>query len=125
MRHKKKTVVLDRNSAARKALMRTLAISLIMRGRVQTTPTKARAVKSMVEKLITKGKEKNPSVIRQLEGVLANKQAAMHIVNILGPKYEKRPGGYISSTKVAARKGDGAAQMMLELISDATTKSKS
>lgn len=118
MRHKKNTAVLDRKTGPRKALIRTLSISLIEQQRIQTTPTKARVVKSMVEKLITKGKEKNVHTIRYIESILANKKAALTVVNTLAPRFKERAGGYTTMVKVAKRKGDGAEQVILEFISD-------
>lgn len=118
MRHQKNTTILGRKSGPRKALLRSLSISLIENGRVQTTPAKARAVRRMVEKLITKAQTKDVHTIRMLERKLNNKKAALRLVNELGPQFAQRPGGYTRMTKVQSRKGDGAKQVILEFITE-------
>lgn len=116
MRHKSNKLTIDRKAGPRKALLRTLAISLIENGKVTTTPTKAKAVQRFVEPLITKGKEKTPHTIRHIESKLSNKKAALYVVNELGPKFSKREGGYTSTMKVGERKGDGAEQVILKFV---------
>ncbi len=116
MRHKKNTLILGRKAAPRRALLRTLAISLIEQEKIQTTPAKARAVRRLVEPLITKAKKKDVHSIRQIEKKLANKTATMKVVNTLGPRFEKRPGGYTSIVHVAPRQGDGAKQVILKFV---------
>lgn len=118
MRHKKATATLDRKAGPRNALVRTLTISLIEHNSIQTTPTKAKAVQQMLEPLITKGKEKTVSSIRHIESVLGNKKAALVVVNRIAPRYKNRAGGYTSTVKVANRKGDGAQQVQLTLVSE-------
>jgi large subunit ribosomal protein L17 len=116
MRHKKKTVTLDRKAGPRKAMLRTLCISVIQHGRIQTTPAKAKVVRSMVEKMVTMSKEKSVHTMRQLESKLGNKAAVMTLVNTLGPRYKERAGGYTRMTKVASRSGDNAEQVVLEFV---------
>lgn len=116
MRHKKNTVILGRKSGPRKALMKTLAISVLENGAVQTTPAKAKAVRRLVERVIARGAEKNQNSIRYIESRLGNKATAMHVVNEVAPKYKNRAGGYTRMTKMPTRKGDGAQQVKLELV---------
>jgi len=118
MRHKKKTIIIDRKRGSRIALIRILCIHLIEKGHITTTPIKAKAVRLQIEHLITKGKVKNLQTIRLLESVLANKKAALRIVNTISPRFQKRAGGYTRLTKVAPRKGDGADQVILEFVSE-------
>ncbi len=118
MRHKKKKNTLGRTSGKRRALLRTLAISLIEHGQITTTPAKAKAVQQFVEPLITRGKTPGMNSIRLIESKLASKQAAMEVVNKLSPRFKERPGGYTSLQKVADRKGDGAKQVQLSFVSD-------
>lgn len=116
MRHKKNTVILGRESGPRKALLKTLAISVLEHGAVQTTPAKAKAVRQIVERVIARGGEKTPNAIRYIESRLGNKATAMHVVNEIAPKYKNRPGGYTRMSKLPNRKGDGAQQVKLELV---------
>lgn len=115
MRHKKKTFTIDRKAGQRNALIRNMAIQLLTHGHVTTTPIKARAVRSLVEPMITKGKKKSVHSIRQIEKNL-NKEAARLIVDTVAPTFAERNGGYTRITKLMPRKGDGAAQVVLELI---------
>lgn len=115
MRHKKKTVTIDRKAGPRKALIRIMAIQLLNHGHVTTTPIKAKAVRSLVEPMITKGKVKSAHTLRLIEQNL-NKEAARLVVNTISPKYVERNGGYTRVTKIAHRKGDGAEQVILELV---------
>lgn len=116
MRHKKNTVSLGRKSGPRKALMRSLAISILEAGAVTTTPAKAKAVRRLVERVIARGAEKTPNSIRYIEKKLGNKQAAMHVVNEIAPKYKDRNGGYTRIMNLGTRKGDGSKQVRLELV---------
>ncbi len=118
MRHKKKKITLGRENGPRKALLRSLAISLITEEKVTTTKVKAKAVQQFVEPLITKAKTKDLNSIRLIEKALANKSATMHMVNTLGPRFKTRPGGYTSIVKVDRRKGDGAELVILQLLSE-------
>lgn len=116
MRHKKSTQSLGRKTGPRRALLRTLVISLIENGEIRTTPVKARVVRRMAEKLITKGKVKTPQSIRLIEKRLGNKMAALRVVNDIAPRFKSRDGGYTRMMKVADRKGDGAQQVILKWV---------
>ena len=116
MRHKKNTVSLGRKSGPRKALMKTLAISILENGAVVTTPAKAKAVRRLVERVIARGSEKNVNSIRYIEQKLGNKKAAMLVVNEIAPKYKDRNGGYTRMMQLERRKGDGSKQVRLELV---------
>lgn len=117
MRHQKRTFTLDRKAAPRKALFKTLAISLITHERIVTTSVKAKAVRQFVEPLVTKGKTKSVHTMRLLEQRLGNKAAARKLVEVLGPRFADRKGGYTRMTKVEARQGDAAEQVVLEFVS--------
>lgn len=117
MRHKKQKVTIDRKAGPRKALIRIMSIQLLQHGHLTTTPVKAGAVRRLVERMITRGKTKSVHTIRLIESRL-NKDAALLIVNTVAPRFADRNGGYTRLTKIAPRKGDGAAQVVLELISE-------
>jgi len=117
MRHLKKKATLDRAAGPRKGMLRTLCISLVEHGRIVTTPARARAIKRMIEPLVTRGKEKTVHNMRIIEQRLANKVATRKIVDEISPVFKTRPGGYTRMIKVAPRKGDAAEQVILEFVS--------
>lgn len=96
--------------------MRNLAISLITHEKITTTAAKARATKSMVERLITTAKPNNLHARRQLQMALNNATAADKLLKTIAPRFVDRKGGYIRSVRVGFRSGDGAEQVQLEII---------
>ncbi len=108
MRHRKKGKILDRKKAARTALLRSLATSLIIYEKIKTTKAKAKAVKPMVEKIITTAKKNDLTTHRQLLAVLYHKKAVNKALEVLGPRYKERAGGYTRIINLGPRAGDGA-----------------
>src|SRR3972149_3838584 len=99
MRHRKKKVTLDRPKAARQAMLSNLAASVLLHEKVQTTEAKAKAVRPIVERLITKGKNNVLHTRRQLIKALPTINAGKKILEVLGPKYKNRAGGYTRIVK--------------------------
>lgn len=116
MRHRNKGTVLDRNKSQREALLRNLAASVILYEKVRTTQAKAKAVRSLVEKAITIGKTPSLKSRRQLMKFFYTELPIDKIFEVLGPRYEKRPGGYTRIIKVGSRKNDGADMVSIELV---------
>lgn len=116
MRHRSTKSILDRKQAPRQAMLENLAASLVLYEKVQTTAGKARALRPLVEKLITKGKVKSLITKRALAAVLPEKTAVKKVLEVLGPRYATRPGGYTRTIKLGARKGDGAMMVQIELV---------
>jgi large subunit ribosomal protein L17 len=116
MRHRKKKVILDRKRGARDALLRGLATSVILYESVNTTFAKAKAVRPVVEKLITTGRKKTLDSRRKLMKVLTVETAVNKILEELGPRYASRPGGYTRIIKLGRRKGDGAEIAQIQLV---------
>ncbi len=116
MRHQSKKVTLDRKTAGRRSLLANLAESLILYEKVQTTKAKAKAVQSVVEKLITKAKKNTLAARRDIIKVLYTENAVKKLMEQLGPKYAERKGGYTRVTVIKNRVGDGAEVAMIELI---------
>ncbi len=116
MRHQKKKVTLDRKTASRKALLTGLAESLILYEKIVTTKAKAKATRSLVERLITKAKPATLAARRQVIPVLHTENAVKKLMTELGPRYATRPGGYTRITALKNRKGDGAEEVVLELV---------
>ncbi len=107
---------MDRKKQPRQALLRNLAVSLILYEKVKTTEAKAKAVKPLVEKLITKGKENTLANRRYLMKYLYVENAVKKVLEVLGPKYKERQGGYTRIVKLGRRQGDGAPVVQLELV---------
>ena len=116
MRHQKNKITLDRKTGPRKALMRSLAESLILYEKIFTTKAKAKATRSMVEKLITKAKKNTLAARRQLTAVLYTKNAVKKLVEVIGPRFKDRAGGYTRVTVVRNRVGDGAEEAVVEFV---------
>jgi large subunit ribosomal protein L17 len=116
MRHQKKKVTLDRNTAARRSLLANLAESLILHEKIKTTKAKAKAVRSLVERLVTKAKKNDLAARRQLKRVLYTDNAVDKTMEVLGPRYLERKGGYTRITLLGVRKGDAGEEAMVEFV---------
>ena len=116
MRHRKVTKILDRKKAPRKAMLENLAVSLILYEKIKTTEAKAKALKPLIERLITKSKVKSVHTKQQLNRVLPDKKAVQKALDVLGPRYKERKGGYCRIIKIGPRKGDGALLVQIELV---------
>ena len=116
MRHQNTKKKLDRNNKQRKALLGNLANSLILHEKIVTTEAKAKVLKPRVEKLITRSKINTLHNRRLLSSRLPNTGAAKKLLEVLGPKYKDRKGGYVRIVKMGMRKGDGAKMAAVELV---------
>ena len=116
MRHFKKGRKLSRERNQRRALYKSLASSFIMHGRIKTTLAKAKAVAPIIEKLISKAREKDLANYRQLLKFLPQK-AVKYLVFEVAPKFASQKGGYTRIIKAGLRKSDAARLAILELVS--------
>jgi large subunit ribosomal protein L17 len=116
MRHRNKTKILDRKKGPRKALFRALATDLILYEKIKTTEAKAKAIKPIVEKLITKGKAGDLHARRELLKFLYGENAVNKVIEDLGPRYKTRKGGYTRIIKLGARQGDAAKMVQIEFV---------
>lgn len=116
MRHRKKGKVLDRKVGPRTALLRGLAVSLILYEKMKTTKAKAKTVKPIVERLITRGKENTLAARRYLLKYLYKEAAVKKILEVISPRYKDRKGGYTRIINVGRRQGDGAEIVQIELV---------
>ena len=116
MMHKKKGKTLGRKLGHRKMLMRNLATSFVLYEKIKTTETKAKELKPIVEKLISKSAKNNLAVRRQLLSFFTDEMAVKKLLDVIGPRYEKRPGGYTRIRKIGNRQGDNAPVVQLELV---------
>lgn len=113
MRHLKNKKIGKGKDHARK-LLRTLAASAIVYERIETTETRAKLARQLVEKMITKGKKEDLHNKRQIFSALpAN--AARKVIEVLGPRYKSRPGGYTRIVRLGTFK-DGMPRVQLQLV---------
>src|SRR5437764_10232082 len=122
MRHKVGGFKLKRPVDARNALLRNLATSVIDHERVITTVPKAKAVRPLVEKMITLAKADTLHTRRQAAAVLRTPASVKKLFETLGARFGQRNGGYTRIVKLGPRKGDGAEQAMLELVGSELVK---
>jgi len=116
MRHRNKNKTLDRKKGPRELMLRNLASSILLYEKVKTTKAKAQAVRPLVEKLITSSKAGDLTARRGLIRVLLQKNAVKKAIEVLGVRYQTRPGGYTRTTKLGVRAGDGAEMVQIELV---------
>ncbi|MFA5644005.1 MAG: 50S ribosomal protein L17 [Patescibacteria group bacterium] len=116
MRHKNKIKKLDRKKEPRELMLRNLASSIIIYEKVKTSEAKAKAVKPLVEKVITMSKKGDLTARRNLIRILLQPQAIKKSMEVLGDRYKDRSGGYCRIIKIGARQGDGAQIVQIELV---------
>jgi large subunit ribosomal protein L17 len=122
MRHKKSGYKLKRNISARRALFKGLVTSVIEEERIITTVAKAKAVRPLVEKMITLAKRDTLHTRRQAAAFLETPGAVKKLFDKLGTRFGQRTGGYTRVVRLGFRKGDGAEQAMLELVGSELVK---
>lgn len=122
MRHQKAGFKLKRDVGARRSLLRNLVTSVIQEERIITTPPKAKAAKPLVEKMITLAKRDTLHSRRMAASFLNHPQAVQKLFDKLGTRFGQRNGGYTRIVKLGWRKGDGAEQVMLELVGSELVK---
>jgi len=116
MRHRKKGKILDRKKESRKALLRSLTTSLILFEKIKTTEAKAKALKPIIEKLITKGKKGDLMTRRELSKYLYVNNAVKKVLEDLSPRYKDKKGGYTRIIKLGTRSGDAAKIVQIEFV---------
>ena len=116
MRHRNKTTKLGRKKQPREMMLRNLASSILIYEKVKTTEAKAKAVRKLVEKLITTAKAGDLNARRKLIETLPQKMAIKKSMEVLGERYKNRKGGYTRIIKIGPREGDGAKIVQIELV---------
>lgn len=117
MRHNMAGRKLGRTSEHRRALFRNQLCSLIQHERIITTLPKAKELKPIIERMITKTRMANGVHARRLVGRwIADRDLIKRLFTEIGPRFASRPGGYTRIVKLGPRKGDGAELAILELV---------
>ena len=122
MRHKVSGYKLKRNVSSRKALFRGLVTSVLEHERIITTVPKAKAVRPLVEKMITLAKDDTLHARRQAAAFIESPETVKKLFDKLGTRFGQRNGGYTRIVRLGPRKGDGAEQAMLELVGSELVK---
>jgi len=116
MRHRNAGFKLGRNTSHRRALLRNLVTSIIVEDRVETTITKCKAARPLVEKMITLGKKGDVHSRRQALAFLMTDTAVTRLFDVVAPRYSDRQGGYLRIVRTGFQKGDGAEKAFIELL---------
>ncbi|MFG2002693.1 50S ribosomal protein L17 [Spirillospora sp. NPDC048911] len=111
------------SAAHQKLILANLATALFEHGRITTTEAKARRVRPLAEKLITKAKKGDLHNRRLVAKTIRDKSVLHELFTEIAPKFENRPGGYTRITKLGPRKGDNAPMAVIELVQEELTAS--
>ncbi len=115
MRHGNVNRKFGRKTDERRALLRSLARSLVLEGRIQTTEARAKEIRPLVEKLVTRGKVASVANRRLLISALGDEITAAKIIKT-AEAYIERPGGYLRIVKMGPRKGDASPMALIEFV---------
>jgi large subunit ribosomal protein L17 len=118
MRHNIAGRKLGRSYAQRQALFRTLVTQLLDHGKIRITEAKAKAIRGQAEHMITLAKKGDLHSRRLAASKLNDPKVVQKLFEEIGPKYEKRAGGYTRILKLGTRQGDGAPIVLLELVEE-------
>ncbi|BAM06614.1 50S ribosomal protein L17 [Leptospirillum ferrooxidans] len=130
MRHRLQGRQFGRDSNHRQAMFRSLITAFFEHERIETTHMKAKELRPMIEKMISKARVKSVTTLRSLLKVIRDKDVAFHLLDEVAPRFISRPGGYTRIVKTRRRIGDGAEMAIIELVelgqslSDKRSKSK-
>ncbi|STY30865.1 50S ribosomal protein L17 [Legionella wadsworthii] len=116
MRHRNTGRSFSRTSSHRKAMFANMCCSLIEHELIKTTLPKAKDLRRYIEPLITVSKVDSVATRRHVFDILRSKSAVGKLFKDLGPRFEKRPGGYIRIIKCGFREGDNAPMAIVELV---------
>jgi large subunit ribosomal protein L17 len=117
MRHQRNRYQLSRSASHRKALLMNLSKEVIEHERIQTTETKAKALRPELEKLITLAKRGDLHARRQALSALGqDKNAVYKLFEEVAPRYSERPGGYTRILKLGPRRSDATEMVYIELV---------
>jgi len=116
MRHAISNRKLGRTTAHRQAMFRNQLASLIEHGRIRTTLAKAKELRPIAERLITRGREDTVHARRMVGRWVANRTLVKKLFDEIGPRFTDRPGGYLRILKMGPRPGDAAEMAILEFV---------
>ncbi|MGD1855348.1 MAG: 50S ribosomal protein L17 [Leptolyngbyaceae cyanobacterium] len=115
MRHRCRTPHLGKPADQRRALLRSLTTELIRHGRIKTTLTRAKAVRSEAERMITLAKEGSLPARRRAMGYMYDKDLVHALFEQAPNRYAERQGGYTRIVRTVSRRGDNSVMAIIEL----------
>lgn len=116
MRHRNAGRKFGRNAAQRSALLRQLAISMILHERITTTEAKAKEIQPVVERLVTMARQDTAHHRKLVMSKIANDVATAKLFEVIAPRFESQPGGYTRIAKLGMRRGDAATMCLIEFV---------
>ena len=116
MRHRKKTIKLGRTSAHRDVLLSGLVCNLIKAKRITTTLPKAKAARSLAERMVTLGKRNTLATRRRAASILRQPEAVAALFATVAPAFADRAGGYTRIMKLGTRPSDSSEMALLEWV---------
>ena len=112
---------LGRTSDHRRAMLRGMVTLLLETGKIETTLTRAKEVRSVAEKMITLGKKNTLATRRQALAYITKEDVVTKLFNEIAPKYANRNGGYTRIYKLGPRRGDAAEMAIITLVEEDET----
>jgi large subunit ribosomal protein L17 len=123
MRHRIKGKKLGRPTEHRMLMLRNLVTDLMEKGRVITTVARAKELRRLADKTITKAKQEDKvKAIREVLAIVTKKDVAYKVVNEIAPRYKDREGGYTRLLHYSFRKGDAAPTAIVMLVDPSKKK---
>lgn len=116
MKHQVKTKKLSRTKPHREAMLSNMAISLFTHRTIQTTDVRAKELRRLTDRLITKAKTNSIAARRQVFASLRDETIVKKLFDEIAPHFSDRPSGFTRVIKVGIRKGDGASLSLVELL---------
>jgi large subunit ribosomal protein L17 len=116
MRHNVKGRKLGRTTEHRQAMFRNQLASLVESGRIRTTLMKAKELRPIAEKIVTKGKRGTVDARRQVRRWISQRELVKKLFDEVAPRFQERNGGYLRILKLGPRPGDGAEMAFLEWV---------
>ncbi len=116
MRHAKKGRKLGTDASHTRAMLRSLAVAVLTNERIKTTETRAKEVRSLVDRIIGWGKRGDVHARRLALAELGDQALVKKVFDDIAPRYAERPGGYTRILKLGPRKGDAAPMVIIELV---------
>ena len=107
---------LGRTSDHRRAMLRAMVTFLLENGKIETTVTRAKEVRSVAEKMITAAKQDDLHSKRQVYSFITKETVAKKVFDEIAPRYSDRNGGYTRIIKTGPRRGDAAEMANIELV---------
>ncbi|MCL2034277.1 MAG: 50S ribosomal protein L17 [Oscillospiraceae bacterium] len=107
---------LGRATDHRRAMLRAMVTFLLEKGKIETTITRAKEVRSLTEKMITTAKKDDLHSKRQVFSFVTKEDVAKKLFDEIAPKYKERPGGYTRIVRIGPRRGDSAEMAIIELV---------